>query len=173
MKHVKYSLFVFMIIVLFAAGIIGFSNFESLNTADAFHTTVSALTFSGNSSGFSEQGKLLNSALTLASVAVIVWAFVNFHFRGDDVSHHVTEYFKFIPKDEGLMLKEIKIAKKSHLVGLKKIDILQKTGTVVMAVKKGNAFQLNVPFDLKLAANSKVLVLGTASQFKEVEREAK
>jgi len=173
MRHVKYSLFVFMIIVLFAAGIIGFKNFENLSCVNAFHTTVSTLTFSGDSSGFSDQGKLLNSALALASVAVIVWAFINFHFRGDDASHHATEYFKFIPKDEGLMLKEIKIAKKSHLAGLKKIEVLQKTGTVIMAVKKGNAFQLNVPFDTKLAANSKVLVLGSASQFKEVEREAK
>ncbi|MBS3133147.1 hypothetical protein J4470_03395 [Candidatus Woesearchaeota archaeon] len=173
MRHVKYSLFVFMIIALFASGIIGFSNFESMTTKDAFHSTVAALTFSSNSSGFSEQGKLLNSALALASVAVIVWAFANFHFRGDDVSHHATEYFKFLPKDEGLVLKEIKIAAKSRLSGMKKLEVLQKTGTVVMAVKKGNAFQLNVPFDAKLAANSKVLVMGTLPQIKEVEKEAK
>ena len=162
-----------MIIALFASGIIGFSNFESMTTKNAFHSTVAALTFSSNSSGFSEQGKLLNSALALASVAVIVWAFANFHFRGDDVSHHATEYFKFLPKDEGLVLKEIKIAAKSRLSGMKKLEVLQKTGTVVMAVKKGNAFQLNVPFDAKLAANSKVLVMGTLPQIKEVEKEAK
>ena len=173
MRHVKYSLFVFMVIVLFAAGIIGFRNFESFSGADAFHTTVAALTFSGSSSGFSEQGKLLHSVLALASVAVIVWAFVNFHFRGDDDTHHVAEYFKVIPKDENLILKEIKIAKKSHLAGMKKMDVLQKIGVVVMAIKQGSVFQLNIPFQKKLTANSKILVLGSPSQLKEVEREAK
>jgi len=173
MRHVKYSLFVFMILVLFIAGMIGFNNLENLSGADSFHTTVAALTFSSHSSGFSEQGKLLNSALAIASVAVIVWAFVNFHFKGDDVSHHAQEYFKFIPKDEGLVLKEIKLAKKSHLAGMKKIEVLQKTGTVIMGIKNKNVFQLNVPFNKKLSANSKLLVMGTPSQIKEVEREAK
>ena len=173
MRHVKYSLFIFMIIVLFAAGILGFRNSEYESTVDAFHTTVAALTFSSDNSGFSDRGKLLNSALALASVAVIIWAFVNFHFRGDDVQNHTAEYFKFIPKGEGLVLKEIKISRKSHLAGMKKIELLQKTGTVVMGIKKGNAFQLNIPFNKRLAANSRILVLGAPSQLKEVEREAK
>jgi len=173
MRHLRYSLFVFMLIVLFFAGQVGFQTIENIKGTDAFHLTVSALTFSSNSEGFSDRGKLLNSALSIASAAVIVWAFVNFHFRGDDAQHHAEQYFKFIPKDEGLVLKEIKIAKNSHLAGVKKIHVLQKTGTVVMAIKKGNSFRLNIPFTQSLTANSKVLVLGSATQLKEVEREAK
>ncbi len=75
----RYSLFIFMILILFAAGTVGFRSLESMSTPDAFHSTVSALTFSSSPQGLSPEGKLLNSALILASVAVIVWAFVNFH----------------------------------------------------------------------------------------------
>ncbi len=151
----------------------GFNSFENMSGPDAFYTTVSALTFSGDNSGFSEQGKLLNSLLAIASVAVIVWAFANFHYKSDDVDNHAQEYFKFIPKGEGLVLKEIKLAKKSHLAGMKKIEVLKKTGTVVMAIKSKNVFQLNIPFNKKLTAGSKALFMGTPSQLKEVEREAK
>jgi len=172
MRQVKYSLFVFMLLALVIAGIIGYGNTENLKSVESFHTTIGSLTFSGDSSGFSEQGKLLSTALTLASVAVIVWAFVNFHHTGT-ASDQATDFFKFIPQDEGLVLKEIKIAKKSHLAGLTKIKILQKTGTVVFAVKKGNSYGLNIAFNKKLTAGSKALFLGTSSQLKEVEREAK
>lgn len=161
-----------MILALFAAGIIGFGNFESLKFTDAFHTTVAALTFSSSSLGFSEQGKLLNSALTIASVAVIVWAFVNFQSAGHDVQH-AEDFFKFMPQEEGLALKEVKVAKKSHLAGLRKIEVLQRTGTVVMGIKKGGVFELNVPMNRKLAAGTKALFLGAPSQLKEVEKEAK
>lgn len=164
---------VFMLIALFAAGIMGFSSIENVPKADAFHLTVSALTFSSSNSGFSAQGKLLNSALALASVAVIAWALINFHHNNQADSSKAEEYFKLMPQDEGLVLKEIKIEAKSHLAGLKKVQILQKTGTVVLGVKKGSIFELDVPMSREIAAGSTVLFLGAESQLSEVEKEAK
>ena len=171
MRRVRFSLFVFMLLALTFAGVIGFSNLENMGVADSFHATVANLTFSGNPEGFSNQGKLLATALTLASVTVIVWAFVNFH--STDVSQQPGDYFKFIPQDEGLLMKEIKIAGKSHLAGLKKIDILQKTGTVVFGLKTANTFRLSVPFEKRIPGNSRILVLGNSLQLKEVEKEAR
>src|SRR3989338_8480112 len=173
MATVRYSLFAFMIIVLFGAGILGFRNFESIATADAFHATVSSLTFSSDSSGFSAQGKLLNSALALASVAVIAWSLINFHHHSSTESTKAEEYFKLMPQDERLVLRELKIEAKSHLAGLRKVQILQKTGTVVLGVKKGNVFELGVPMNRELAVGSTMLVLGSESQLREVEKEAK
>ncbi len=164
---------VFMLIALFSGGIIGFKSLESASTTDAFHFTVSALTFSSNSAGFSAQGKLLNSALALASVAVIAWTFINFHHQSQAESGKAEEYFKLMPQDEGLVLKEIKVEAKSHLAGLKKVQILQKTGTVVLGLKKGGSFELGVPMTREIAAGSSMLVLGSESQLKEVEKEAK
>ncbi len=164
---------VFMLIVLFAGGIIGFSSLESASTVDAFHLTVSAITFSSDSSGFSAQGKLLNSALALASVAVLAWAFINFHHQSSKESTKAEEYFKLMPQDEGLVLKDVKIEAKSHLAGLRKVQLLQKTGTVVLGVKKGNVFELGIPMNRVLAAGSTILILGSESQLREVEKEAK
>ncbi len=164
---------VFMLIVLFAGGMIGFRSLESVPAADAFHLTVSALTFSSDSSGFSAQGKLLNSALALASVAVIAWALINFHHQNSAESTKAEEYFKLMPQDEGLVLKEIRIEAKSHLAGLRKVQILQKTGTVVLGIKKGGIFELDVPMNREIAAGSTMLALGAESQLKEVEKEAK
>lgn len=164
---------VFMLIALFAGGIIGFSSLEGASKEDAFHLTVSALTFSSDSSGFSAQGKLLNSALALASVAVIAWALINFHHHASAESTKAEEYFKLMPQDEGLVLKEIKVEAKSHIAGLRKVQILQKTGTVVLGVKKGNVFELGVPMNRALAVGSTMLILGSESQLKEVEKEAK
>ncbi|MBI2663780.1 hypothetical protein HYX10_00370 [Candidatus Woesearchaeota archaeon] len=173
MRHVRHSLFAFMVLVLLIAGVIGFNSSENITGMDAFHATVAALTFSSDSTGYTDQGRLLNSALALASAAVIVWAFVNFHVRSADADSQASEYFKFIPKGEGLIMKEILIAKKSHMAGKKKLEVLQKTGTVVMGVKKADSFQLNVPFTQAVTANSRILAMGTASQIKELEREAK
>lgn len=164
---------VFMLIVLFVGGIIGFGSLEGASKADAFHLTVSALTFSSNSSGFSVQGKLFNSALAIASVAVIAWALINFHRNNQADSSKAEEYFKLMPQDEGLALKEIKIEAKSHLAGLRKVQILQKTGTVVLGVKKGSVFELGVPMERVMAAGSTLLILGSELQLKEVEKEAK
>ncbi len=164
---------VFMLIVLFAGGIIGFNSLENLSKADAFHMTVSALTFSSNSSGFSAQGKLLNSALALASVAVIAWALINFNHHASTELTTAEGYFKLIPQDEGLVLKEIKVEAKSHLSGLRKVQILQKTGTVVLGVKKGAVFGLDVPMNREVAAGSTILIMGSELQLKEVEKEAK
>ena len=160
-----------MLLTLTLAGVMGFSNIENMGVVDAFHATVSSLTFSGNVEGFSDHGRLLSTALTLASAGVIVWAFVNFH--SSDISQNPGDYFKFIPQEEGLLMKEIKIAGKSHLAGLKKIDILQKTGTVVFGIKSSNTFRLSIPFEKKIPGNSRILVLGSSSQLKEVEKEAR
>ena len=170
MATVRYSLFAFMIIVLFGAGILGFRNFESIATADAFHATVSALTFSSDSSGYSQQGKLLNSALALASVAVIVWAFVNFHRHSGQPEQSAADYFKLMPQDEGLVLQEVSAARKSAFAGKTKLAVLQQTGVLVMGVKSGKAFQLNIPFERRIGANSKMLVLGTESQIRNAEK---
>lgn len=173
MRHPILSMLVFMLIALFAGGIIGFSSLENLSTVDAFHTTVSALTFSSDSSGFSAQGKLLNSALALASVAVIAWVLINFYHQNQTESTKAEEYFKLMPQDEGLVLKEIKIEAKSHLAGLRKVQVLQKTGTVVLGVKKGGIFEIGVPMERVMAAGSSILILGSELQLKEVEKEAK
>ena len=171
MKRVRFSLFIFMLLVLVSGGVTGFSNFEDKGFADAFHATVASLTFSVNPEGFSSQGKLLATSLTLASVGVLLWAFANFH--SSDLSQNPGDYFKLIPQEDGLYIKEIKIAAKSHLAGLKKIDILQKTGTVVFGIKNSGGFRLSVPFEKKITGNSRILVLGNVSQLKEVEKEAK
>ena len=173
MRHPILSMLVFMLIALFAGGIIGFRNIESVSDVDAFHLTVSALTFSSSSSGFSAQGKMLNSALALASAAVIAWAFINFHHHNQADSSKAEEYFKLMPQDEGLALKEIKIEARSHLAVLRKVQILQKTGTVVLGVKKGSLFELGVPMETVMATGSSMLILGSESQLKEVEKEAK
>ncbi len=164
---------VFMLIALFAGGIIGFSSLENLPTVDAFHLTVSALTFSSDSSGFSAQGKLLNSALALASAAVIAWTLVNFHHNNQADSSKAEEYFKLMPQDEGLVVKEIRVEAKSHLAGLRKVQILQKTGTVVLGIKKGSVFELDVPMSRQITEGSTLLILGAESQLREVEKEAK
>jgi hypothetical protein len=165
------SLFIFMIVVLLAAGITGFRAFESMPMADSVYSTVSAVTFSSSTAGFSAEGKLLNTALALASVAVIIWAFVNFHqhTRGNETSP--TEYFRLMPQDEGLVLREIKASK--GIAGKTKLAMLQQTGVLVMAVKKGKSFQLNVPFERKITSGSAILVLGTELQISEVEKAKK
>src|SRR3972149_1084152 len=107
MKHPVLSMLVFMAIALLAGGIIGYQSTESLSLIDAFHTTISTLTFSENSASFSAQGKLLHSALSIATVAVIIWAFINFHSQNNINTEKTEEYFKLIPQDERLMLREI------------------------------------------------------------------
>ena len=171
MRRVRFSIFVFMLLVFLFGGIVGFSNFENMGRIEAFHTTIATLTFSGDSSGFSNQGKLFSSILRIASVGVIVWSFVNFHLS--DISGDPGRYFRFIPQDEGLVMREMKINAKSRLAGLKKIEILQKTGTVIFGLKSTNSFRLSVPFEKKIAANSRVLVMGTNLQLKDFEKKAK
>jgi len=173
MTHIPYSQMLITILILFIAGTLGFSQLEGVAGTDAFHMTVSAVTLSGNA-GLSDDGKFLQSALALAAVGVIVWGFVHFH-------HAILQWqipeaaklFKFIPEGEDLVMKEITVAPGSHLVGMRKIDVLKQTGTIIFGIKKKDSYALTIPFSKKLSADMTFLALGNISQLKDVAREAK
>ena len=50
---------------------------------------------------------------------------------------------------------------------LRKIDVLNKFGVVVIGVEKGKTFDVNVPFAAKLKKGSSVVVMGAETQIKE------
>ena len=166
--HGRYLLLVFMIVSLVVAGVLGFSRFEGFSVADSFHSTISALTFSGDSSSFSAQGRLFGTALAISSVAVIVWAFVNFHRHASAVPHGVDDYFRFMPPDEGLVIKAVKASSGNGLAGRTKLAILKGTGAVVFGVAKNGVFELDVPMTRRVPKNSGVLLLGNAVQLKKL-----
>jgi hypothetical protein len=169
------SLLIFMVAVLFGAGLIGFQSFEGLGVHESFYTTVSVLTFTG-ADGLSGQGRLLASFLSLGAVAVLVWAFVNLHHKPThkvDVSEEIEDFFKFMPPNQKLAIKDVQVARKSRIAGKRKSDILRLTGSVVFAVKKGAVYDVNVPFSQRIKGGSKVLVMGNQKQIKDFEKEGK
>lgn len=166
--HGRYLLLVFMIIAIVVAGVFGFSRFEGFSVADSFHVTIAALTFSGGSSSFSSQGRLLDTSLAVASVAVIVWAFVNFHRHSSPIPQDVDDYFRFMPPDEGLVLKVVKASSGNGLAGRTKLAILKGTGSVVFGVAKNGFFELDVPMTKRIPKNSGVLLLGNVVQLKKL-----
>ena len=174
MQASRIFLITFVVLVLFFGGMTGFRNSENITTAESFHAAVAALTFSSDGSGYSEQGKMLNSILSLASIIMILWLLVN--LRGSDAPEFkgsAEDYFRLLPQDEDLILKEVRISAKSETSGKSKFQILERSGSMVMAVKKTRAFQLNVPFEKKLPAGTTVLAFGTESQLREFEKLAR
>ena len=174
MQISKNVMLVFMIAVLFFGGMAGFSNYEGFGAADSFHAVVGALTFSG-SSDYSDRGRMLNSVLSLASVAIIAWAFAN--MRGSSAPEEpegdMRNSFNIVPHDEGIIVKEVRILAGSSMAGKTKIHVLEKSGSLVMAIKKKREFKLSVPFDKKLSAGTSVLAFGTQSQIKDFEMRAR
>ena len=170
MGHVNFSLFIFVILALTISGTIGYSTIEKMSAIDAFHTTIASVTFSNDASSFSSQGKLLNTALALASTGLILWAFVNFHTPANMPEK---KEFSIIPPGEGIVLREILIGKKSRFAGKKKIDFLQETGTMILAIKQKQNYAPNVQFDKKLMPGMKALVMGTEKQVLSAEKAAK
>ena len=175
MQVSRIFLIIFVILILFFGGITGFRNSEDLTTADSFHAAVAALTFSSDGSGYSERGKMLNSILSLASIIVMIWLFVNLRGGSDapEFKGNVEDRFRLLPQDEDLILKEVRMSAKSEMSGKSKFQILEMSGSMVMAVKKGGAFQLNVPFEKKFPTGTTVLAFGTESQLREFEKLAR
>ncbi len=172
MHHYKYSLFIVVIIVLLMVGSVGFSLSESISPTDGFHNAIQAITFSSNTHEYSSEGRLLNSALALASVVLIIWGFVNFHYnRSDQRTDTAQDYFKLAPSDEGLVLKEITLAKGSKFANKTKMDILRERGVVVFGVKQKSNYTLNVPLDKKLTGGTIIIALGTPTQLGSFQRE--
>ncbi|MBN2454233.1 hypothetical protein JXB11_01675, partial [Candidatus Woesearchaeota archaeon] len=77
-------------------------------------------------------------------------------------------------ENKDLRLALAKTPKNKEFSNMRKIDILEKFGLIVMAVeKKNNRFQVQVPFNKKIGAGTKVIVLGTDLQLKIFEKSEK
>lgn len=77
-------------------------------------------------------------------------------------------------RDYELELEEIKVSPRSVLVGktLKESEIKQKTGTMIVGIKRGDNFYSNLTADDRIEAEDLLIVIGSQEQLKLLEEMA-
>jgi membrane protein insertase Oxa1/YidC/SpoIIIJ len=185
-----------LLLVVVSIGTFGYQKIEGFSFIDSLYMTIITITTVGfrEVGPLSAQGKLFTIALIMVGVGIVVFAIGLFSDwiiqHVIRIQHHITrkeltaeelleegteseELFNVFGQKE-LILAVVKPSKKSKLAGTKKIDALRRFGVVVLAVEKNNSrFDVNVPFQKRLKGGSRLLVMGTEAQIRELEKLAK
>ena len=151
-------------------GTFGFITIEGMKLPDALLSAVSVMSLAGIPDGLSQMGKLFTTALIVGSISVIVagiYAMLNPPAQEDEM---LTNFFGNSPGQEDLMMKEVKIDKRSPLAGRQKAQILESHGLVVVGIKSKGGFDVNVPLKTRIKSGSSALLLGTPAAIIRLEK---
>lgn len=168
------------LVAVIVLGTAGYTLLEKMPFQDALLSTVSVMATVGAPPSLTAAGKLFTAALIVASVGVLVAAFVKFFSPPlKEEEETLTGFFSTTPQTgtglqrENLIMKELKVGSGSPLAGLQKRQVLEKYGVVVVGAKRKSGFDINVPMTAKVKSGSTVLLLGTPATILGVERRRK
>ena len=162
------------LVAVLVLGTFGYVLIEKMPFADAALSAVSVMTTTGAPQNLSASGKLFTAALIIASIGIIVSALLKFfgpQARNED--EMLTGFFGTSPQDQSLIMKEVKVNSGSSLAGIRKSQIIQNYGVIVVGVKRKGGFDINAPLSMRVKAGSTVLLLGTPAMIMGVERKKK
>ena len=168
MKKILASLLIVLLL-----GTIGYALVERMKLPDALLSAVSVMSLSDVPTGISPMGKLFTTALIIGSISIIVAGIYRMLNPPSQEDEMLTDFFGTSSNQENLMMKELKVDKRSPLAGHQKAQILEKHGLVVVGVKHKGGFDVNVPLRMKVKSGSSVLVLGTPAALLNAEKKRK
>ena len=160
------------LLVVLSLGTTGFMVIERMRLPDALLSAVSAMALADIPDGLSQMGKLFTVAVVLGSITVIIAGIYRLlNQQGQDDT--LTNFFGTEQGRQDIMMKEIKIDKRSPLAGCQKAQILEKHGLVVVGVKHKGGFDVDIPLKMRVKSSSSILVLGTPAAIMAAERKGK
>lgn len=154
------------VLAVLVLGTVGYAVIGNMSLVDAVFSTVSVVATVNTPEGLSDSGKLFTAALLIVSIGVWITAVVRFlnpPVEGEDV---LTGFFA--PEQEGFIMKEIRIG--SSLAGMRKAQILQQHGVIVVGVKKKSGFDIDAPATMRVKKGSSVLVMGAPAAIIGLEK---
>ena len=161
-----------LLVVLFL-GTTGFSVMERMKLPDALLSAVSVMTLADIPSGLSPMGKLFTVAIVLGTLTIIISGVYRKLNPQEGQDETLTNFFGSGSGQQDIIMKELKIDKRSQLAGRQKAQILEKHGLVVVGVKHKGGFDVDVPLKMKVNNGSSILVLGTPAAVLAAEKKSK
>ena len=162
------------LVAVLVLGTTGYMAIEKMPLPAAFSSTVSVMATVGMPQNISSSGQLFTTALIIAAIGVWVAFFVKFFTPGvKEQEDTLTGFFGPEAGNENLMMKEVKVGSGSALAGLKKSQILERYGTVVVGIKRKSGFDINLPLTARVKSGSTVLLLGSPATIMGAERKRK
>ena len=158
------------LLIVLLLGTFGFITIEKMKLPDALLSAVSVMSLADIPAGMSPMGKLFTTALIIGSISIIVagiYAMLNPPAQQDEM---LTNFFGTSPEQENLMMKEVKVDKRSPLAGRQKAQILESHGLVVVGIKSKGGFDVNVPLKTRIKSGSSALLLGTPAAIIRLEK---
>ena len=161
------------LLIVLLLGTVGYALVERMKLPDALLSAVSVMSLADIPSGMSPIGKLFTTALIIGSISIIVagiYTLINPPAQEDEM---LTNFFGSSKEQENLMMKEVKVDKRSQLAGKQKVQILEKYGLVVVGIKHKGGFDVDVPLRTRIKSGSSILVLGTPAALLNAEKKSK
>jgi hypothetical protein len=145
------------LVAVLVLGVLGYVFIEDMDLGNAFFSAVLVMSTTGSPLGLSTAGKIFTATLILATLSLAIIGLSKILNPKEEEMQTLTDFS--VPGGDESMMMEFKVGK--ALAGMKKQEILENHGAIVIGVKHRGGFDINIPLNFKLVSGSSVLMMGS------------